>query len=132
MARRADRTFEVTLRAVSVTALALSVGAFVRSGGGAAASTLVGGAVAVANLMAMRQILGGVIDSTTEGDLNKGRRWGTLAVLKLFGLFAVVAIVLIRRWAAPLPFVVGYVSLPVGIAVGALLTRHDGDDTTNE
>ncbi len=117
---------------MSVTALALSVGAFVRSGGGAAASTLVGGAVAVANLMAMRQILGGVIDSTTEGDLNKGRRWGTLAVLKLFGLFAVVALVLIRKWAAPIPFVVGYVALPVGIAVGALLTAHDGDDTTNE
>ncbi len=127
--RRADHTFQVTLRAVSGTAILFALGAFVRSGHEAGLSALIGGAIAVLNLMAMKGILGGVVDGTVDGNLGKGRTWGTLAVLKLFGLMVGVAILLMRGIAQPIPFVFGYLALPVGIVVGVLLARADDDSS---
>jgi len=122
---RADHTFQVTLRAVSGAAILFAIGAFVRSGHEAGLSALIGGATAVLNLMAMKGILGGVIDGTVDGNLGKGRTFGTLAVLKLFGLMVGVAILLMRGIAQPIPFVIGYLALPVGIVVGVLLAKAE-------
>lgn len=119
--RRADATFRACLLAVSGTAILFSLGAFVRAGHEAALSTMLGGAAAVLNLMAMRRILEGVIGGAADGDLGKGRTFSSLAVLKLFGLLVGVSLLLTKGIARPLPFVFGYLALPLGIVIGALL-----------
>lgn len=124
---RADHTFRVTLRSVAVVAAIFTIGAFVRLGRDAGVSTLMGGAVAVLNLMAMRRIMGSLVSGTAEGDLGRGKAWSSLAVLKLFVLLVGVAILLVKGVAAPVPFLFGYVALPVGIVVGALLAKGDDD-----
>jgi hypothetical protein len=121
---QADRSFQVTVRAVAAVALMFAVGAFVRFGRDPGLSTLMGGAVAVMNLVAMRRVLGNIIAGAAEGDLNRGRGWATLAVLKQFILLVGVALLLIRGIADPIPFLVGYLALPVGIVVGALISRE--------
>lgn len=125
---RADHAFRVTLRAVSGVALLFTAGAFVRAGTDAALSTFLGGATAVLNLMAMRRILASLVAGTAEGSVNRGKAWASLAVLKLFGLFVGISILLMKGIAAPLPFLFGYVALPVGIVVGTLLARGGPDD----
>lgn len=128
----ADHAFRVTLRSVSVVAMLFTMGALVRVGVDAGLSTFLGGAAAVLNLMAMRRIVGSLVAGTAEGDVNRGKTWGSLAVLKLFVLFVGICLLLIRGVASPLPFLFGYVALPVGIVVGALLSRHDDSDPPAE
>lgn len=114
-------------------------------GGRVAASVAVGAAIAVANLVTMRAIIRALIRgpedddasnaSTTEtedGDkqaptpdhAGAGRRggvaWGVFAVLKILILFGGVWILLTRGWVDPMPLVVGYGVLPLGIAASSL------------
>jgi hypothetical protein len=109
-----------------------------------AISVVVGVAIAVANLLTMRAIIRALIQAPEEpdpkaspgedskGDGEKrtpdhagaGRRggvaWGVFAVLKIFILFGGVWILLTRGLVDPMPLVVGYGVLPLGIAASAL------------
>jgi Flp pilus assembly protein TadB len=50
----------------------------------------------------------------------RGAVWSVFATLKLIGLFAVVFWLIQRNIVAPIPFVLGYCALPVGITLGAV------------
>src|SRR5438045_3893555 len=115
--RRADpdHAFRATLLAVAAVAVVFSVDAYVRVGAAAGASTLMGGATAVLNLLAMRRILGNLVAGVAEGDNKKTRRWGALSLAKLLGLYAGVAVLLAKGIADAVPFLFGYVALPVGM-----------------
>lgn len=125
--RPADATFRACLLAVSGVAVLFSAGALVRSGHDAALSTMLGGGAAVLNLIAMRRILAGVVTGAAEGDMGKGRTFSSLAVLKLFGLLVGVALLLVKGVARPIPFVFGYLALPIGIVIGALVAPAKDD-----
>jgi Flp pilus assembly protein TadB len=50
----------------------------------------------------------------------RGAMWSVFALIKLFGLFAVVLWLIQRNIVSPLPFVLGYCALPAGITLGTV------------
>jgi hypothetical protein len=93
----------------------------------------VGAAIAVANLLTMRAIVRALVRAPEEeeGDADEkkdhraagkrgGAAWGVFAVLKIFVLFGAIWILLSKGLVAPIPLVVGYGVLPLGIAAAGL------------
>lgn len=109
-------------------------------GGRTALSVAVGAGIAIANLLMLRAIIRALIrapgepeGSEAEGSTGEkspqdhaeiGRRggvaWAVFAVLKIFLLFGGVWILLTRGLVAPIPLVIGYGVLPLGIAAASL------------
>lgn len=120
-----------------------TLGALGTHGPKVAMSVALGAAIAVANLLTMRAIVRALVrppidearseDGEGEGEGEKapspdhkgaGRRggaaWGVFAVLKIFVLFGGIWILLTKGLVAPIPLVVGYGVLPLGIAAAGL------------
>ncbi len=139
--------------AAAILGVIFTLGAFSLSGGRAAIAVTVGAAIAVANLLTMREIIRALIrtpeedvhsvkegkgaataestesttgepEKPTSDHVGAGRRggvaWGVFAVLKIFILFGGVWILLTRGLVDPMPLVVGYGVLPLGIAASSL------------
>jgi drug/metabolite transporter (DMT)-like permease len=137
--RDEEDTSDDTKRAAicaAVLGVVLSVGALGYSGGRAALSVFVGATIAVANLLTMRAIIQSIVrepenedgKETDEGSpehREAGRRggaaWGIFALLKIALLFGGVWFLLTRGLVDPIPLVVGYGVLPLGIAGQALI-----------
>jgi hypothetical protein len=118
----------------AIFSLAGSVLYGTRTGG----SVAIGAFIAVANLLMMRAIIRSVLTPPPDEDAEEkkgseaqdpkhraaGRRggvaWGIFAVLKIFLLFGGVWILLTRHMVDPIPLVVGYGVLPLGIAASSL------------
>jgi hypothetical protein len=101
-----------------------------RTAGGVA----VGSSIAVANLLVMRAIIRSLLqepvqdrekDAAESDHRGAGRRggtaWGVFALLKIFILFGGIWILLTKKLVDPIPLVVGYGVLPLGIAASALV-----------
>lgn len=103
-----------------------------------AASVAIGAVIAVANLLTMRAIVRALLVEPDEENREKdapakdeadhrgaGRRggaaWGVFALLKIFLLFGGIWILLTKKLVDPIPLVVGYGVLPLGIAASALV-----------
>jgi ATP synthase I chain len=105
----------------------------------AAGSVLVGAAIAVANLLTMRAIIRALVQAPPpeqSGEISGdeparapdpkgtgsrgGIAWGIFAAFKILILFGGVWILLTRNVVDPMPLVVGYGVLPLGIAASAL------------
>jgi hypothetical protein len=112
----------------------------------------VGAIIAVANLVTMSAIIRALVRSSDEADADaasaeapaiadadptaeasppidhraEGRRggaaWGGFALLKILVLFGGIWILLTRGWVDPIPLVVGYGVLPLGIAASSVLS----------
>lgn len=91
-------------------------------------SAAVGATIAASNLWVLARIIG----ATARPDASKSAlAWSMLALVKMLGLFALVWLLI--RWgiAQPLPLVLGYGALPIGIAVGSVVsdrTEPPSDD----
>jgi hypothetical protein len=91
-------------------------------------SAAVGATIAASNLWVLARIIG----ATARPDASKSAlAWAMLALVKMLGLFALVWLLI--RWgiAQPLPLVLGYGALPIGIAVGSVVsdrTEPPSDD----
>ena len=127
-----------SVKAAAIFGAVFALGALGMYGTRTACSVLVGAAIAIANLVTMRAIIRALVDlpmepSEGEGDgaeqdradhKKTGRRgglaWGLFAGFKMLILFGGVWILLTRQLVDPMPLVVGYGVLPLGIAAGAL------------
>ncbi len=128
-------------KAAGVLGGILTVLAFAFYGWKPGASVFVGAAIAVANLLTMRAIIRSVLQAPPkeedepgeEGDTRTsqehkaaGRRggvaWGVFAVLKIVILFGGVWFLLTKQLVDPIPLVVGYGVLPLGIAASSLFS----------
>ncbi len=87
-----------------------------------AGSIACGGVVAVANLWILKKI-GQAFLSTRAS--SRGL-WGLIAALKFLLLTAGVWYLLRHAVATPLPFVVGYGALPIGITLSVLMRAGQG------
>lgn len=103
----------------------------------AACSVLVGAGIAVANLLTMRAIIRALVQVPPEPGQDEGNdgqdrpdhkrtstrggiAWGIFAAFKILILFGGVWILLTRQLVDPMPLVVGYGVLPLGICASAL------------
>lgn len=108
-----DSGLRAALWAVAITgALFTAVSPFVL-GKGAVLGVAIGSFVAAFNLWALARIVRAFMNGA-------GLPWVLLAAFKLFGLLALVALVLKFELAAVVPLAVGYVALPVGIVFAQL------------
>jgi hypothetical protein len=104
------------LFAVLAIGVIAAVGAFFIYGRPVALGVGIGAITATLNLWAFTRI-GSAMFATQR----RPAAWALLAVLKLGLLFGGVFWVLKNEWADPLSFLVGYLSLPIGIVASQLL-----------
>jgi ATP synthase I subunit len=120
MTLRAKSEASLSLRAsflsIAACGAAIALASLVFFGRKAALSAATGTAVAEVNLWALARVVSGLLRADRAG------LWGSAALLKMLALLVVVG--LLMRYAAvvPLAMIVGFCALPMGIAIGALLS----------
>jgi hypothetical protein len=121
--RRYDARMRTSIRAVAIAGIVLTLVAAVFAGLGAAFSVAAGAALAAGNLWLLARIVAELLPSDREGAEAQSRAgWALVAVLKMFGLLALAWLLMRRGLVSPLPMLVGFGALPIGIAIGALVS----------
>ncbi len=88
-------------------------------------SVAVGSAAAAANLYALAKIIRALV---TPGASKSVAGWSIAFMLKLLFLFGGLWLLLTWGVVSTLPLAVGYGTLPIGIAIGSLVSdKADGD-----
>jgi hypothetical protein len=128
--RRLDAQLRASLVAVAVAGAALALAALPLFGISAAFSVAVGSALATGNLWALARIIAALLPTDGESARQKNTAaWALLGVLKMLGLIAVVWGLMDHGIVSPLPMLVGFAALPIGIAIGSLVShRGPADD----
>ncbi len=132
-----------SLRAVLLSGAALTLPALALFGVGAAVSVGVGALLAAGNLWVMARIVVSLLpeDEPDAAGLEPpsasqapaarqasgaGRAaWGLVAMLKMLALLSVVWLLMRHALVAPLPMLIGLLSLPFGIAIGSLVSDRN-------
>jgi hypothetical protein len=122
-----DPALGSSVKATAVAAIVLAIGVAVMQGPWFAIGTLIGGMLAVANLVLFIRIVETFVAQTQGG---KAVPWALLWALKLAGLFLCVFVILRRGDVNALAFVIGYGSLPIGIAVSSLFGKPPAETAT--
>jgi hypothetical protein len=121
-----DPRLRTAIVAVVVVALGFCVAALLVFGLRVTASVAIGGAIAVLNLWAVARVIGALLPSGptagTAAEAQSRGGWVLVALLKMLGLVAVVWLLMRHGVASPLPMVVGFGSLPIGIVIGSLVS----------
>jgi hypothetical protein len=125
--RPLDARLRTSLAAVAFFGALLTLGTLATLGPKAAASVGVGAAIAVANLWALARIVAALLPDGTDRDRDDARAsgagaWALVALLKMFALFGVVWLLMRNAIVSPLPMLVGFGALPVGIAIGSIVS----------
>jgi hypothetical protein len=135
--------------AAGVLGLALAIGALAIFGTRTALSVAAGATIAVANLVTMSAIVRALLRAPDDADQataaadkpdaggeeaaaeaadheragkRGGAAWGLFGVFKIVILFGGIWILLTKHLVDPMPLVVGYGVLPLGIAASSLFT----------
>lgn len=134
---------KTSTKAAAVLGAIFTLAAFATHDGKTALSVGIGAAIAVANLVTMRAIVRALVRSSDDegsgadeevqdkeeptekkdhraAGKRGGAAWGIFAVLKIFVLFGGIWILLSKGLVAPIPLVVGYGVLPLGIVAAGL------------
>lgn len=119
-----DGPMRSAMISVAIAACALTIGTLVLYDLRAAGGTLIGGAIATANLYVFARL--GKAFLSEKGA--KGP-WVAVALLKLTVLFGGVWWVLKTDAVPAIALAVGYAALPIGITLGTLLGPKPPDDT---
>ena len=98
---------------IALTGVALTVASPFVLGRGAVIGVGLGAALTGFNLWALARIVRAFMNGA-------GLPWAILAALKLFGLLAVVALVLKLGITTVVPLAIGYCAMPVGIVIAQL------------
>ena len=122
-----DRLLTAALTVGSVAIMLAGLVAW-RYGVRAGISALTGGGLATLNLYLLARSIGRVLADDRDLSAKKSALRGFAALFRLLALYAVVTFLLVERWVDPIPFGVGYLSLPVGIVIASLLSdRKEAD-----
>jgi hypothetical protein len=122
-----DGRLRASIAAVALTAAAFTVGALAFASVAAAVSVALGGALAAGNLWALARVVAALLpDSRPTAEAQSRGAWSLLAALKMVGLIAVAWLLMRRGIASPLPMLIGFGALPIGIAIGSLVSDRSG------
>jgi hypothetical protein len=113
----------VAITAVAITGSVEAVAAAAFVGLEAAASVALGAALAVINLWALARIVVALLPDDSATAATQSRvAWAILAAVKMVGLLAVSWLLMRHGVVSPLPMLVGFLALPIGIAIGSLVS----------
>ena len=111
------------LAGVAIAGGVLAVCALAVADPWSAFSVAMGGAIATANLWILARIVHALLPSTAEGARAQSRAaWALVAALKMVGLVGVVWLLMRHGVVSPVPMMVGFGALPIGIAIGSLVS----------
>jgi hypothetical protein len=129
-----DFRLRATLASVAACGAVLTLAALAVFGGRPAVSVGAGAALAAANLWTLARIVTALLPSEAEATATAtaataARRdgggrgaWIVVALLKMGALFGAVGLVVRYSLVSPIPMLVGFASLPLGIAIGSLVS----------
>jgi hypothetical protein len=127
LARGFDPRLRVSLVAVAVAGVALTVAALALFGGAGAGSAATGAALALGNLWGLARIVGALLPGDTQAAKAQSRAsWALLAALKMLALLGITWLLMRHGLVSPLPMLIGFLSLPIGIAIGSLVSDRSG------
>jgi len=115
-----DARLRTSLAAVAVSAAVFTVCAL-------ALSVACGGALATGNLWALARVVAALLpDTRRTAEAQSRGAWSLLAAVKMVGLVAVAWLLMRRGIASPVPMLIGFGALPIGIAIGSLVSDRSG------
>ncbi|MGD0677865.1 MAG: hypothetical protein ABSC94_20820 [Polyangiaceae bacterium] len=118
-----DARLRTALRAVAFTGVGLTAAAALFGSPSSALGTLLGAAVAAANLWTLARIVVALLPVDATGSAAQSRAgWAIVAALKGGGLLGLTWLLMRHGAVAPLPLLFGFLSLPIGIAIGSLVS----------
>ncbi len=120
--QRLDPRMRASLAGVAVSGGALALGGLVLAGPGAAFSIAVGAGLALGNLWALARIVVALLPEEPESSSGGLAGWALLGALKMFALMGAVWLLMRHGIVSPIPMVIGFGALPMGIAMGALVS----------
>jgi hypothetical protein len=124
--RRLDARMRGCLWGVAITGAVLSVGGFAVFGLWSGFSVAVGAAIATANLWVLARIVGALLPSDAAGANAQSRaEWALVAMLKMVGLIGGMWLLIRHGVVSPLGMAAGFGALPIGIAIGGLVSDRD-------
>jgi len=122
-----DARLRTSLAAVAVSAAVFTVCALAFAGGRPALSVACGGALATGNLWALARVVAALLpDTRRTAEAQSRGAWSLLAAVKMVGLVAVAWLLMRRGIASPVPMLIGFGALPIGIAIGSLVSDRSG------
>jgi hypothetical protein len=120
---RFDARLRMSLRAVAIAGAGLVLCALVFAGAGAAVSVAAGAGLAAGNLWLLARIVSALLPDDRPGAEAQSRAgWALVAVLKMLGLLALAWLLMRHGIVSPLPMLIGFAALPIGIAIGSLVS----------
>jgi ATP synthase I chain len=123
---RLDERMRRCLLAVGLTGAAFASAALLVFGAASALSVAIGAAVATGNLWVLARIVGALLPTEAAGARAQSRAgWVLVAMLKMVGLVGLLWLLMRRGGVSPLALAAGWGALPIGIAIGALVSDRN-------
>jgi len=117
-----DQAFRRAFYTVGACGGALTAGAAILRDGSTAVSVVTGAAIGLSNLYVLAKIVAAVAVPHRDARENGAFVWGVIALGKLMILCGIMWLLMTRRLVDPIPLVLGYGSLPMGIAIGGVVS----------
>lgn len=106
---------------VAFLGLATSLAELALGGVHAGVSSAAGAALALSNFLLLRTI----VQKIVSGDMHRKLPVIALLFFKMGAVMALVSVMILREWVAPIPFTIGLSSLAVGLIANSLLMQRD-------
>jgi len=121
-----DHSLGTVFLAVATAGVLLTLGMTFGVGSVAGTSAAVGVITALSNLYVLSRIVSAFAVPHVDSKQNAAFAWGVIALGKIMVLFGGLWFLMTRHLVDPIPLVVGYGSLPIGIAIGAVVSEKTG------
>jgi hypothetical protein len=128
-----DARLRMSIVAVAVCGGGLTMLALIVMGPRIARSVAVGAALAAGNLWVLARVVTALLPNSEKGShhadlsgsLSGASAWVFLAIFKMCALFTVVWLLMRYAVVSPLSMLIGFGALPLGIAIGSLLSDRN-------